>query len=490
MKVLFVNPSRGGQGYIPLNIPLLIAILRKNNHDVRLFDMSDYEIFDKKSYGKQTDSIFKEAHFDIEKVIEDRRAFDPTLDDCELKTSDYSKDFKKILDDFRPDIIAVSCLTLDFKFISEFLPKDIPIVFGGIHAILHPEETINSCDFVCTGEAENSLPALLRALENNKSLEERKGIWFKRDGEIIKNPPIQLTDLAYLPFPDYDYFDPIHFYRPFEGKRYKMVNYELSRGCPFSCSYCVNSILKEKYKNLGKFNRIKDMNHSIKELKYLINRYKFNFIRFWDDDFITIKIDYLEKYARLYLKEINLPFLINARVEAVTEEKLKILKEMGCKSISMGIEHGNEDMRKNIMNRKMSNKTIIEKFKLVKSFGIRTSAYNLMGFPYETRERIFETIELNREANPDGFSINFLHPYKNIPIRKLFEECGLDPNYEVTQNSDPHFIPKGMTYQELKGLKRTFPFYVTFPKNRWDEIQLAETNDTVYQKLQEGFTRY
>jgi len=268
-----------------------------------------------------------------------------------------------------------------------------------------------------------------------------------------------------------------------------MVNYELSRGCPFNCSYCVNGTLREKYKGLGKFNRIKNINQSIKELKYLVNKYKFNFIRFWDDDFISITSDYLEEYASLYLKEINLPFLINARVDAITEKKIQILKEMGCVSISMGIEHGNEYIRKNIMNRNMSDETIIKNFNLVKSYGIRTSAYNIIGFPYETRETIFETIELNRNANPDGFSVNYIHPYKNIPIRKIFEKHGLNPNYEVTQNSEPHFIPKGMTYQELKGLKRNFPFYVLFPKDRWDEIKLAETDEQVYQKLQKEFTK-
>jgi len=236
MKVLFINPSRGGQGYIPLNIPLLIAILKKNNHDVRLFDMSDYEIFDEKSYGKQTDSIFfKVAPFDNENVVEERKEFyknnsNFNINGLDLKKSNYFTDFEKLLNDFKPDIIAVSCLSLDFKFISKFLlhfkkKYNLPVIFGGIHAILHPEETLNSgiCDFICTGEGENSLLELLDVIKKNKSLEDVRGIWFKSNGQIIKNPPIHLTDLTCLPFPNFDDFDPIHFYRPFEGKNIKWL---------------------------------------------------------------------------------------------------------------------------------------------------------------------------------------------------------------------------------------------------------------------------
>lgn len=496
MKVVFVNPSRGGQGNIPLNIPLVIGILKKYNHKVRLFDMTDYEIFDDDSY----DSIFfKEAAFDVEKVIQDRTDFSekenisrPHIHGCDLKKSDYITDFEILLDDFKPDIVAVSSLSIDFKFICDFLlPFKIrygfPVIIGGIHAILRPEETINSpaCDFICIGEGENSLPMLLDTLENKGSLKQVKGIWFKQNGKITKNSPIQLTELTTLPYPDYDCFDPIHFYRPFDGKRYKMLNYELSRGCPFKCSYCVNGVLQEKYKGLGKYNRIKDINQSIEELKCLINKYKFDFIRFWDEDFATVKTDDLNHYALLYLKEIKLPFLIYARVESVTEKKVQILKKMGCKTFAMGIESGNEFIRKQVMNRKMSNETIIKKFKMVKSYGIRVSAYNIIGLPYETRVNIFDTIKLNRKVKPDSFSVTHLEPYKGTPIRKMCEEQGLDINYEVTQCSigEPHFIPRDLTHQELKGLFRTFSLYIRFPIERYDEIKLAENDDSVYQKL-------
>ena len=495
MKVLFLDPSRAGQGNLPLNIPLLIAVLKKHKHDVRVFNIMDYEAFDNHSYD---DMFFKEAPFDTGRITRDRNnfykhEFNSNTVDCGLKKSDYCRDYEKLLNSFMPNIIAVSCMSKDFRFVCEFLGKfkkkyKIPVIFGGIHAILLPEETVNLavCDFVCTGEGENTFVALLESMENDKPLEDVKGIWFKKKGKIIKNAPAHLSDLTKASIPDYECFDPIHFYRPFNGKRYKMLNYELSRGCLFDCTYCVNGVLKEKYKGLGRYHRIKDLEQSIKELKFLVNRYNFDFVRFWDEDFTSIKSKYINEYANLYRKEINLPFLIYARVDTVTEKKVQILKEMGCRTFAMGIESGNEFIRKHVMNRKMSNKTIIEKFSLVKSYGIRVSAYNIIGLPFETREYIFDTIELNRDINPDSLSVTLLEPYKAVPIRKMCEEQGLDPDHEATYN-EPQFIPRGMTPEELSGLFRTFAFYVQFPKERYSEIKAAETDDEIYQKLNEEY---
>ena len=109
----------------------------------------------------------------------------------------------------------------------------------------------------------------------------------------------------------------------------------------------------------------------------------------------------------------------------------------------MGIESGNQRIRQQVMNRKMSNETIVARINLVKSYGMRTSTYNIIGLPSETRANIFETIELNRQANPDSFSVSILEPYKGTPIRKMCEDAGLDPNYEINDcNSAPHLSPR------------------------------------------------
>jgi radical SAM superfamily enzyme YgiQ (UPF0313 family) len=458
---------------------------------VALFDFSNYEIFNDKSYESL---FFKECQFDVLKVGKERTDFYGGSIDLgvDLLTTDYAKDLRHTMIMFRPDIVAVSCLSVDFDFVVERLKSlkeefGFKVIFGGIHAILLPEEVINNdiCDFVCTGEGEVSFVQLLDTLDQETSLLSVKGIWFKMGGEIHRNEMSELTNLSKLPFLDLSDFDPIHFYRPFDGKRYKMVNYELSRGCPFFCSYCVNGTLKKKYAGLGKYHRIKTVGQAIDELKSLIQKYDFEFVRFWDEDFMAIPEQTATEFAQRYKEEISLPFIIYARVESVTVRKVELLKDMGCRTFAMGIESGNEFIRRNVLNRHMSNETIRKTFSLVKSYGIRVSAYNMIGLPLENRDSIFDTVELNRDVEADSFSVTLLEPYQGTPIRELCEKEGMNRQHRTAYNR-VQFVPKGMTEKELQGLFRTFKFYVKSDKVNWDIIKQAETDDAIYEKLLKG----
>jgi radical SAM superfamily enzyme YgiQ (UPF0313 family) len=500
MKVAFLNPSRSGQGNIPLNIPLLIAVARAHGHEVRLFDLGDYACFDRESQA-YAQLFFKEASLDEERVAAERRAFYgaaglPTPGPAQLKTSDHAQDFRRFLLDFQPQVVAVSSMTIDFAFACDFLAPlkrelGFKVVVGGIHAILLPQEAYShpAVDFLCVGEGENALPQLLKALEQGDSPAAIPGLWGKWGGGEFRNGPAPLTDLASLPAPDFSLYDPIHFFRPFDGQRYKMLNYELSRGCPFNCTYCVNGVLKQNYRGLGSYHRVKRVEQSIAELKHLVERYGFDFIRFWDESFTALRTDYLERYAAAYVEHIGLPFLIYARAESVSEDKVRILKDMGCRTFAMGIESGNPRIRREVMNRHMSDNTIIKAFHLVAKYGIRTSAYNIIGLPREDRAAIFDTIALNRAAAPSSFSVTLLEPYKGTPIRQMCEDEGLDPAYEVSDIARVHFTPRSLSEAELKGLFRAFPLYVKMSQDRWPEIARAEQDDQVYQGLMAEYSR-
>ena len=103
MKILFINPSRAGQGNIPVNLPILISIALSKKCDVKLFDFTDYDCFNDKSYEK---SFFKEAQI-------------PS--NVSLLTTDYKEDFHKLIHSFQPDLVAVSCMTVDIDFICDFI---------------------------------------------------------------------------------------------------------------------------------------------------------------------------------------------------------------------------------------------------------------------------------------------------------------------------------------------------------------------------------
>jgi radical SAM superfamily enzyme YgiQ (UPF0313 family) len=104
----------------------------------------------------------------------------------------------------------------------------------------------------------------------------------------------------------------------------------------------------------------------------------------------------------------------------ISQELLSHLKEAGCFKIHMGIEHGNEDFRKKVLNRQMDNSQIIDAFMKVRNSGIACKSYNIVGFPYETKQLHEDTVRLNRSINPDGHVCYIFQPY---PGTKLYDIC-------------------------------------------------------------------
>lgn len=484
LNVLFINPAREGKGNIPLNIPILISIAKQNNCNVRLLHLEDYPHFqstvsedDTGQFMRVHNSLELQLHFD---EIRKRHDLAPNY----LRKGDPLALLESIFESGWADIIAVSSLSTDFPFITEILSGLKKkhggfLVIGGIHAILCDKDVQAKkvYDVICYGEGEKVMEDLIRVKKGELPLSSVGGIFYMEgNGDYKKTPPQTLSGLDAVPQMDFDEFLPIHFYRPFKGKLWKMVNYEMSRGCPFKCSYCANVSISEKYRGLGKYHRSKSIGVTIKELRSLIDKYRFNFVRFWDEDFTCIQTEHLQELAEEYKREIALPFMIYSRAESISERKVELLKDMGCVTFAMGIESGNEWIRRNCLNRNISNEKLIEKFQLVKKHKIRVSAYNMIGLPFETRERIFDTIEVNRRCETATSSVVFLEPYKNTPIRAICEKEGLvDPSYDPQYNRfDPHFVPTGMTKEELVGLIRTFHLYVALPKEYWSEIEVVE----------------
>ena len=173
---------------------------------------------------------------------------------------------------------------------------------------------------------------------------------------------------------------------------------------------------------------------------------------------------------------------------------MRRLEELNCLRGNVGVEHGNEEFRRDVVFRKIKNKDIERAFEIVGNSSISTAANNIIGFPTETRELIFDTINLNRKIKHgvDSVSCFIYSPYHGLPSRKLAVEKGyLSPDLLAdtnTLNSSVLEMPD-LTNETLRGLQRTFTMYVRFPRARWDEIRMAEDfspeGDKVFERLSE-----
>ena len=196
---------------------------------------------------------------------------------------------------------------------------------------------------------------------------------------------------------------------------------------------------------------------------------------FWADTFLAYNKKELDEFCEMY-NEINLPFWMQTRPETVTEEKIKKLQKVGLHRMAFGLEHGNEDFRKKILDRRWKNKDIIEACKVPKKLGVQFSVNNITGFPTETRKLAFDTIEINRDIGGNNQNIYSFVPFHGTPLRTMTEKMGLISHDTITKclTNKPQVVLPYYPPEEIEGIKRCFVLYVKFPKNRWKEIEKAE----------------
>jgi len=358
--------------------------------------------------------------------------------------------------DESPDIVGFTTMTNQVKYVelwSRWIKQvyNIPIVCGGVHATLNPEEilAIPSVDMVCVGEGDRAI------------IDRHFGT--KKNGSIVKSMPYPLVQsLDELPFPDYSLFDCGNMLKARNGDFAVMV----SRGCPYSCYYCCNSALRERQNGLGKYFRYRSVKNTLEMLIVLLANYPIRSFSFADDIF-GIDKEWVYEFCESYPRIIGLPFSCNLRVETASLELLEALKTANCIEVEMGIESGSYWMRREVLNRSMSNQKIIDAFENAHRLGIRTRAYNMIGLPYETPDMVRETISLNKCVSPDDVAVFYFFPYRGTRLHDVCQEEGFLTGKQATGYVAESILKlPTISVKELKDLHDEFYRYIVMRKSR------------------------
>jgi radical SAM superfamily enzyme YgiQ (UPF0313 family) len=358
-------------------------------------------------------------------------------------------EFIEIVKQHSPDLLAFTSTTISYYQAVELISwvkkanLKIPVICGGIHATLQPEEVINTdgVDIVCQGEGEYPLLDLCNAMEAGKDYTNIPNLWIKNNGKIIKNSlrPL-IKNLDDLPFADRSIYNLSDLYfEKLEGELGLLV----SRGCPFNCSYCSNHALRNIYKDKGKYVRFRSVDSVIAEIKELRSKYGFvKKLLFYDDILFQTK-SWMEEFVRKYNQEVGLPYSCNVRPNLVNEEIIDALKATGCYCIRIGLESGNEYIRNEILNRRLTDKQMRNALSLLKKAGLDIWTFNMLGMPDETPARVLDTIKMNADYGISQHSVGICYPFRGTKLYELARDKKLLTNKNVADYYDGSALKLG-----------------------------------------------
>jgi len=369
--------------------------------------------FDAKSYPLgllSIGTVLKQYNYDV-KII------DFLVEDDPIRL------LKKELDD-SVLCVGISVMTpqissaLNISGLIKEIKPDTPVVWGGIHGTLFPEQTIRHplVDYLILGEGEISFPKLLDYFSGNGELDNVDGLVYKRGDDVVNHPEGKIIDLNYLPILDYFLLNP-------KTLKFDSIILNTSRGCPYRCTFCVNVALHNRRW------RHQEPKKVIEELKYLVNDLGYKTVKFQEDNFFVSK----ERVEKILdgIKENNLKFkwLTNCRVDYfrddyINDEFLEKLKKVGCYKLMFGAESGSQRML-DYLKKGTNIGQIIKSAELCQKHDI-SAVYSFMcALPTETREERMKTLELIDKLIVIGDKVNIIspQPYRPYPGDELAREC-------------------------------------------------------------------
>ncbi len=482
MRFFMVYPNQWATGNKPIGIATLAAVLKGAGHAFTLFDFTQFDC------GAVGDRLVGEMSLEFRRV----RNLERLPVRRRVSREEALQRLVEEIEAFRPDVIGLSVLSDDYPLGLEALRfvrrrLDVPTIVGGVHATVDPEGVMREpcVDMVCVGEGEGAIADLAERFDRGEDLSTIDNLWVKTPKGIVQNcvrPLIQNLDA--LPYPDWTIYPETAFYKPFDGYVYKYGDFELSRGCPYTCSYCINVELQQLYKGRGNYHREKSIARVIEEVSWFQRHYGIEFLKFWDETFLLMSLERLEALAEAYSRTIGLPFAIETTASSVTPRTAPLLKQFGCATASLGLETGNVDLRKGILDKNIDNAAYEQAYRLLSEHRIRGVSFNMIGLPFERREDIFDTIRINKALRTEAQAVGIFYPYKGTPIRTFCESKGLlDKDFEFTLLAQPtaNFVTytrgvgsvlklSDVTRDELVQLRDLFAYYVEAPEWLWPLI--------------------
>lgn len=356
------------------------------------------------------------------------------------------------------------------------------IVWGGIHASLFPEQVCSesAIDVAVVGEGESTAIELLDSFILNKGLESISGIAYKKGNEVALNPHRPQANIDEIPFLNYDLIDIESYMRKDRsdvGGKYidggpirRSLPVLSGLGCPYSCKFCIESIMKKKY-------RRRNVRRLIEHIKYLIERYGVNDISFIDDLFFADKKWVYDFLGLMETEGLKFSWCTTVRAnyfrgDYLNLDMLKKVRKMGCYHLGLGAESGSQRILDKV-DKLITKEQVLNAARLCKESGINFLMSFMIGFPGETIDEMKETIRFAYQSvsiNPENSYINGPNVYRPYPGSELFDEAVRDYGFKlprsleewsnVYSHNEGYFKLEELPWIKNPGLIRRYCFYL------------------------------
>lgn len=374
----------------------------------------------------------------------------------------------QLMKDYQPNLIGITGFSYSYGYVKAIIDlvtdqADCPVVLGGPHVSATKKLCFkdNRASLAIKGEGEVTFLELIRELQKPVSdFSKVDGLIWRQDGEIIENRDRPfLRDLDSLPIPAYEAFK---LDRYLYTKQHKMPIIT-SRGCPYGCNYCSVRL------SMGRNFRPRSPENVVGEIEHWYKRGWCNFE--FNDDCFNVDMDRAKKICDLIIgKKLKIKYeLYNGiRVDRIDEELLRKMKASGCIFISYGCESGSQKILDRI-GKKIKLPQVRQAVQLTNKVGIKNSVNFIIGHPGETIETAMESIRF-----ADSLPTNFVNFYNLVPYpgTELFE--WVDKNARF-------LVPK-KTYLESISYRDNKPVFETPEFSRRERMKVIKKGFNLYEK--------
>jgi anaerobic magnesium-protoporphyrin IX monomethyl ester cyclase len=348
-------------------------------------------------------------------AVAEKEGHQVTIIDCQAERLSYDN-FRSRISQVPSNIVGVTSTTLLYNSAKEILtiakhahPNAVTMI-GGSHVSFWDENALNECpsiDIIVRREGEITFIELLKQIEAKKSFVGVLGTTVRADnGKIIRNGDRPFfEDLDSLPFPAFHLLPLDSFHRM--GKT--IFPLTTSRGCVQWCDFC------STVRMFGRRYSMRSPKNVVDEMEMLNSKYGESQFTFYDDAF-TVNRDHVLKMCNdIKARKLNITWDCETRVDMVDKDLLTTMKNAGCITVWFGVESGSEKILGQ-MNKKIKLDETRQAFKIAQKAGLMTIASAVIGFPGETEQTAWETINFINSLNPDDIGYYVATPYPGTPM--------------------------------------------------------------------------